>query len=279
MRVVALLDQSIYADSVVGYAAEIAARSGANVDLIHVVSRDEHLDHGLVGYHPGGLAIFAAETIHDIEAQMAAAHEAGKALLQKSRATLLERGAGLVRTRVVEGSMTDIVREMETEAALVILGKRGEHADFARLHLGAHVEAIVRSSTRPVLLVPRAYRPIDKCLVAFDAGGGARRVVEAIAQPGLMPNLHVRLLHVGESNDELVAAFDAASTKLANEGIPVSAGVVEDVPGKVLPEEVVRGNYSLLALGASNAPRLASLLFGSLTSDLVRATQTPVLLA
>ena len=50
----------------------------------------------------------------------------------------------------------------ETDAALIVIGKRGEGADFAKLHLGSNLERVVRAMHKPVLVASRAFKPVER---------------------------------------------------------------------------------------------------------------------
>jgi nucleotide-binding universal stress UspA family protein len=279
MRILALIDHSIYARSVVDYAAELAASTGAEVDLLHVLSRVELLDTTLLGYHPGGVAVLASNLVESEERTMSEARQRAETLLVESRASLLESGVSLVRTQVFEGEVSNAVQEAQVEASLIIMGKRGEHADFARLSLGGNVEQIVRAARCPVLLVPRSHSPITNCLVAFDRGDTSRSVVDTLARGRFFPALRCSLVHVGDTDAELDAALATAADELAAAGFATEVEVVPGHPEKVIPERVVLGKFDLVAMGAFGASRIKSLIFGSLTTEMVRATQTPVLLS
>jgi len=279
MRILALIDQSIYAKSVIDYAAELAAGTGAEVDLLHVLSRVELLDTTLLGYHPGGVAVLARNLVESEERTMSEARQRADVLLLESRASLLERGAGVVRTQVVEGDVSGAVQEAQAEASLIIMGKRGEHADFARLPLGGNVEQIVRASRCPVLLVPRSHTPIKNCLVAFDRGDSSRFLIDVLSQCEPFGPMSCTLLHVGDTDEHLAVAMAASAEQLMAAGFETEIKVDPGQPEKVIPERVVLGKFDLVAMGAFGASRIKTMIFGSLTNEMVRATQTPVLLS
>jgi nucleotide-binding universal stress UspA family protein len=72
------------------------------------------------------------------------------------------------------GSFVDTVVQCEEDVGLVVIGKRGASADFAKLHLGSNLERVVRSSRRPVLIASREWRTIRR---GADRGRGWRRTV------------------------------------------------------------------------------------------------------
>jgi hypothetical protein len=60
-----------------------------------------------------------------------------------------------------QGELVDTVIEQEGPARMIMVGKRGEEADFASLRLGAHLERFIRASHKPVFVASRAFKPID----------------------------------------------------------------------------------------------------------------------
>lgn len=63
----------------------------------------------------------------------------------------------------------------EQGADLIVIGKRGEAANVVTLHLGANVERVIRASRRRVLVVARAFQPVERVLIDVDGGPGVRR--------------------------------------------------------------------------------------------------------
>src|SRR3546814_2711651 len=90
---------------------------------------------------------------------------------------------------LLSGDIVEAVAEMEEDTRLLVIGKRGEAADFAKLHLGSNLERVVRTSRRPILVASRAFRPIERFLIAFDGGPSAVKAVEHIAGGSLLRGL------------------------------------------------------------------------------------------
>jgi nucleotide-binding universal stress UspA family protein len=159
------------------------------------------------------------------------------------------------------------------------MGKRGERADLARLPLGRNVESIARASNPPVLVVSRAFRPIHRALVAFDLDEGCTAAVDALANAKIVPPMPVLLLHVGQQGEDMRTGLAAAANRLEQAGFDASIELAPGEPQRVIPERAVTSATDLVIMGAFGRSRLKSLIFGSLTSEVVRGTQTPVLLA
>lgn len=277
--ILALVDNSLYATSVCACASWISLRNGAAIDLVHVVSRAGIVSRRIemagpfaVGLAPGFINEVARVSDDEIEH----ARERGRALLDKMHAELSARGVALVRPRLAMGDLGSIVQE--TEADAIIMGKRGESADFARLSLGSNLKRLAWSTTKPLFMAPRAFRPALRWLLAFDTDPNIETGINHLVDGDLLPQLPCQIVHVGKPSEEVKDAMAGAQTTLAAAGFAVTIDVVDGDPVRVLPERVVTDEASLVALGGFTGSRLKSLAFGDTASELVRACQTPILL-
>lgn len=175
--ILAAFDTSAYADSVVDHAAWAASRMGASVELLHVIQRSDAV--ALRGDLSGAIGLAAKsglmeELVAINEAQARLARQPGKALLTAADARLRAAGISVVRLTHRHGGVIETIIEREEDADLTVIGKGGEHADFAKGPLGSQLERVVRESVRPVLVASRAFQPIETALIAFDGGASAR---------------------------------------------------------------------------------------------------------
>ena len=112
--------------------------------------------------------------------------ERGRALLAEAERRVRDAGVSGVEVRLRHGGLVDTLHEIESEFRLVVLGKRGEHVDFAKAHLGGSVEQVVRASALPVLMATRAFKPVKRIVLAFDGGPSARKAVDfLVSEPRL----------------------------------------------------------------------------------------------
>ena len=128
------------------------------------------------------------------------AQKRGRAILDDAKARIGDIPAGEVTTRLRFGDIVETVAETEADADMVLIGKRGEAADFASMHLGSNLERIVRSCRQPVFVASRALKPIDRFLVAFDGGTSSMKAVDHVARDPLFSGLDCLLLMVGSES-------------------------------------------------------------------------------
>ncbi|WP_137127041.1 universal stress protein [Roseomonas sp. HF4] len=276
-RILACTDGSLYAGSVYDHAAWAAGRMKADtVQVLHVLERavgDVPVDRS------GTLGFDASE---ELLAELAALDAArGKVALRRARALLADaerrlRAGGVadVETTQRHGALVDTVAEFEPGADLLVIGKRGEAADFARGHLGASLERVVRASRLPVLVAARAFRPITRFLIAHDGGPAALKAVDYVAREPLLKGLECHLVTVGAPGG---GVLDQAAAPLRSAGFEVTARTLEGDPEKAIGAHVGEAGIDLLVMGAYGHSRIRTLLIGSTTTALLRACRIPVI--
>jgi nucleotide-binding universal stress UspA family protein len=202
----------------------------------------------------------------------------GRAILDDARAIVEEAGAKDVTTRLRRGDVVETISEIEGEARVIVIGKRGEAADFAKGHLGSNLERIVRTAKRPVFVAARAFSPIKSVLVAYDGSRQAMKAVDQIARSPLFSGLAVTVVTVGAETPATRKGLDDAKAMLKAAGIAAETRMIEGRPEDVLRGLVDGEGFGLLVMGAFGHSRIRSFVIGSTTTEMVRSCQVPVLM-
>jgi nucleotide-binding universal stress UspA family protein len=279
-KIVALVDGSIYSASVCDHAAWIASRTGAPVELIHVLGRREASD---THDHSGAIALGARtalmEQLAELDAQRAKliSHR-GRAILDDAQALLEKAGVTEVATRLRHGDIVEAVADIEADARVILIGKRGEAANFAKGHLGSNLERIIRASRKPVFVASRGFKPISKVLVAYDGGASAMKAVDHIARSPLFQGLAVHFVTVGTATPEVTKSLIDARAMLKAAGIEAETSVLPGQPEAALAKLVEEAQFDMLVMGAYGHSRIRSLIIGSTTTAMIRACKVPVVL-
>ena len=184
-----------------------------------------------------------------------------------------------VTQRLRQGDLLEAVAELEPDIRAIVIGKRGEAADFATGHVGSNMERIVRASRVPVLVASRAFRPIGKVLVAFDASRSAGVAIERMAASPCVPR------PAGDAGPcrrdrgpTSCSRMEAARDRLRAAGLAAETRVVPGEPEAALQQLVEAEGFDLLVMGAYGHSRLRSLIIGSTTTAMIQACRVPVLL-
>lgn len=273
-RIIAFVDGSLYSSSVCGLAAWAAGRLEAGVDIIHVIGRREAQTGSALGARSALQAELAA-----LDAQRARLVDLrGAAILEDAAQIVRQGGVSQIETEIIHGDLLTTLTAQERDADLVLIGKRGEAADYAIGHLGSNLERIARTATRPVLVAARAHRPINKVLVAHEGGAASLRVIDHMARSPLFAGLTAEVVHVGTETPEVRRRLSDAESLLRAGGIKARSRIERGQPDVVLGRIVDEEAFDMLVMGAFQHSRIRSMLIGSTTAQMIHSCRVPVLL-
>lgn len=278
-RILALVDGSIYAKSVCEHGAWAAGRTGLGIELLHVLGRREAPDrHDLSGAIALGARSALLEELSALDEQRSRlARARGRAILDDAGAILGQAGIRAV-TSLRRGDLLDEVTGREPNSAMILIGKRGEAADFAKGHLGSNVERVIRAARKPVLVASRAFRPIERLLVAYDGGPSAKRAIEHVASSPLYAGVHVTVATVGSPSGAVSQGLNEARAALLAVGIEAETRTLAGEPDQVLGRLIEAEGFDMLVMGAHGQSRIRALIIGSITSEMIRSCRVPVML-
>ena len=171
-RILLCTDGSAFAQSSYPYGAWFAARVGAAIDVVYVSDARGQATAEATNLS-GSIGLGASEALLkqlvEVEHERAKLNrQKAKLILQDAEQRLTQPGVQSINLIHKTGFLVDSLEPLEAEADLIVLGKRGEAAQFASGHLGANVDRIVRSSRKPCLVTPGQFVPIERVLVAYD---------------------------------------------------------------------------------------------------------------
>lgn len=278
-RILVLLDGSHYAPSVCDYTALVALQDQAEVDLLHVLQREQTAESDLSGNIGLGARSKLLEDLARLDAERATlAKTHGRAILEDAQERLTQAGVQNIASRLRHGVLIEEVAQAEQGCDLVIIGKRGESADAESVRLGSHLEQVIRSSTIPVLIAPRAFKPISHALIAFDGGQTSRNAVDFMVSTSHVAPKRITLLTVGNDTTGVQLALKEAAQQLTEAGFDVSTRVAPGRADSAIAQTVSDLQIDLLVMGAFSHSRIRNLFIGSTTTETIRACHVPILM-
>jgi len=284
-KVLACVDQSPIAQHVADAAAWAAKRMAAPLELLHVLERHPTL--GEVTDHSGALGANAQEKLlqqlsGEDEARTRAARESGRVFLNNLRERALAAGAPTVDTRQRHGDLAETLTEQQDGIRLFVLGSRGSstghvHRDKSS-RIGGHVEWVVRSVDKPVLVVPEHFHAPTSVLFAFDGSSLSRRSATMMASSLLLKGLTIHLLMSGKPGSQGPKLLEEARKTLEAGGLATTAAIETGDPREVISHALRTQGFDCLVMGAYSHSTWRALFVGSRTSDLLKASAIPTLL-
>lgn len=281
--ILACTDGSLYSSSIYRHAGWAASRLGTSIHVLHVIERHDQPAHrdlsGSIGFDANDELLAELAQLDESHARVARLR--GQAILDDAVKQLGISGIGgtwEVKTTQRHGSLVETLDEFEKDAAMVVIGKRGEHADFATGHLGSNLERVVRSARIPVLVAAREFKKPERFMVAFDGGPSALKAVGDLAGSALLRGLECHLVAVGKPGAELSRSLDEAATALRGSGFKVTADLLAGDVEETIAAEVDKRGIGLLVMGAYGHSRVRQFILGSTTTTLLRTCHVPVML-
>ncbi|GAX34289.1 universal stress protein [Nodularia sp. NIES-3585] len=277
-------DGSAFAENVYKYGAWFAIQFHAHINVLFVTDiRSQQV--ASTGNLSGSIGLGASEKLlHElVELEHKKAklnNQRARLILQNACQTLTSEGIEDFKLTNKTGFLVDCFHEFESDSDLIVLGKRGEAADFASGHLGANVDRIVRSSSKPCLVIPREFKAILRLLVAYDGSATGKKLLQFLVNSPSFQNLDIHLLTVAKSNtvQTVMERLNEAKQVLAGAGFDPICSIIEGESEKVIGNYVTQQDISLLLMGAYGHSRIRNLVIGSTTAQLLRSSNIPVLL-
>ena len=280
-KMLAFIDGSIYSDSVCDHVIWAAAGDQFDVSLFNVIEGASDVE--VPSNFSGSLSAEAKNKLlselSELDQKRAKlAQKKGRLVLDLARERLMKGGLKKVETHLRNGDFVSTVTDYQDDSDLIIIGKRGEAADFAKLHLGSNLERLIRSTNKPVLVAARSFKSIKKVLVAFDGGRSSYGAIDYIASNKSYAELECHIVIAGEDGSRGHKQAIHAENLLKKATVNYSVFYKRGEPEKVISDHVEKYGVDLLVMGAYGHSRIRNLIIGSTTTQMIRSCLVPVLL-
>lgn len=274
-------DGSLYARSIYDHTAWAARRLDAAVHVLHVLERQT--DPRAMADWSGAIGVDAQvrlteEIVALEEAKARVAQARARAVLADAQQRLTHAGLARVQTEATHGELVESIERFGGTADLVVIGKRGEHADLARGHLGGNLERVIRSCGHPVLVTSREFAPIERFLFAYDGSPSVLKALEFVVHSPLLKGLHCHILRTGKIDPTAVYYLEETAEKLRRAGFAVTSQATAGPADEIIAAVVENQRSNLIVMGAYGHSRLRQFIVGSTTTTIVRTAQVPVLM-
>lgn len=270
-------DGSSYGVEACKYASWLAGRTGAGITALYV-SDLRQFEIPIVADLSGSLGVqpYQGMTTHLQEMEQ----ERARLIGEKTREIFDQQGVGdTAQFEHRTGLVVDTISEMQEDFDVVIIGKRGENANFDTEHLGSMMERIIRASKKPTWVTSRAFREIERVIFAYDGGPSCRKALEFLMVSRALKGLDMHVVSVAERGESefLRDGLVEVEQKLRNNGYAPTCQMLTGEPEAAISSYVVAQKMDMLLMGAYGHGRIRYLLIGSTTTEMIRRCQIPVL--
>lgn len=277
-RLLVCIDGSHYAASCCQYAAWIARKENAAIQVVYITDlRQFEVPFvadlsGSLGIQPFQAVMSQLQKLEDKKARV---------IFEQARNSLAQAGfKDEIETVHKTGFLADSLNELEEGMDMVLLGKRGENANFATEHLGSTMERVVRASSKPCFVASRSFREVKRVLLAYQRVASCRHALEFIRSSAMLKGLEIHVINVSQNEEETVAldTLREAESRLQESGIEPVCHMLHGTPSHAISTYAKENAIDLLVMGAYGHSRLRHLFIGSSTAEMLRDCRLPTML-
>lgn len=270
-QVLACIDASPYAQAVCDYAVWAAKQLNTPVTLVHVLDKALHTQtpdlSGSIGLGSQELLLQQLAELDEKHSKLAL--QRGRLILDAARQQIEQAGVTSSDDRLRHGQLLDTLTELESQTRLLVLGKRGFSSADAHGHMGLHVERVIRSVHKPILLTQQQFKTPQRIMLAFDGSATAQKSLQMLAASPLCRGLPVHLVMAAADNETSRAELDTAAQVMRAAGFDTKTAIVEGEPDVVLHQYQQEHVIDLLVMGAYGHSRIRQFIVGSTTSAMI----------
>ena len=280
-KVLACIDGSGYSDSVCDWAAWISGRIDAEVELLTVLPHSP--ERASLSDLSGTIGLDASSELltqltEQDEARGQVEQSKGRLILKHAEQRLKDAGVAHVTSLKRRGTLTETICELEAGVDVIVIGKRGELAEFDSLHIGSNLERVARAVHKPLLVTPKTFKPVKRFLIAFDGGASSTKAIEYIGSNPLLKGMECHIATVGKDNGDAHSSLDAAADKLREAGFEVRRSIETGHADEAIRSYAASKDIDLLVIGAYGHSRIRTLIIGSTTTSMIMSSHIPLLL-
>ncbi|MEX1670446.1 universal stress protein [Zhongshania guokunii] len=272
------IDGASLTTAVCDYAAWLAGKTGAPVKLLHNL---EHRPQAPIADLSGSIGLGSQEELLEelIKVEQHRSRllmEKGKLMLDAASQRVESKGVSDIETWQRNGSLQETLIEHEQDIRVLVMGVRGE--EHREGQLGAHLETVIRSLHKPVLVVNKAFAAPQQIMLAYDGQEASRKALDMVVSSPALSDIHCHLVYVGDeqSAESILAEASATLTRggVAHQLVHLPKGRSDEQLCQYQTEQ----NIDLTVMGAYSHHPLRDMLLGSLTAKMLQKTQQPLLL-
>jgi len=279
-KVIACIDTFNHtAETVCDFAAWSSLQMQAPLTLLHILEKAEKPAKANLS---GSIGLGAREHLMDElseldEKRSKILKEQGRLMLKEAKQRAVNDGVEDAETLQLHGDLIENLLELEKDIRLLVMGREGSHEDTPS-HIGSHLESVIRTMHRPMLITVGDFKAPDRFMIAYDASETAKKAVDMVAGSPLLKGIPCTLLMVGADTNTSREQLKEAAGKLEKAGFTVEQQLKAGDVDKVIQQSVDELNIDLMVMGAYGHSRIRQFLVGSTTTKLLQHSRIPVLL-
>lgn len=282
-NVVACIDGSRATGAVCDYSAWASLQMQAPLILLHVLDEGRY---PIASDMTGNIGLGSREILLDELAELDAkrnklALQQGHHMLEATQVRARKAGVEQVTMRQRHGDLSDTLLMLEQDTRLFVLGIHGHNSseqERQSRHIGSHLETVIRSVHRPILLTPEQYQTPQSVLFAYDGSKTTEKGIDMVAKSPLFKGLPIHVVMVDADTEVNQQLLLQAQKTLEKNGHEVTVALISGDVEPALHEYQHQHQLDVLVMGAYGHSRIRQFLVGSTTTRMINNSETPVLI-
>ncbi len=191
------------------------------------------------------------------------------------------RGEGIeANCEVLQGSPDERIVDKVAAADLLVIGRTGTHSGDRGHLIGSTVDAILRKTTKPTILVPAGAPLTGPLVLGFDGSPGSRIAAKLAVTLANGLNEAVHVFVDSKDKGRAVARFDEVRQLVGGLAVPVrETSSTLGRPDVKIVDTAKEVRASLIVMGAYGRNRITDYFLGSNAASVARTSPVSVLLA
>ncbi len=267
------IDGSSYSWAAADCAHWLAKRFGAvltGVNVVDSVSLEGSFIHdisGAMGFEP--FLDFSSKMRGILE-------ENGNIMLGEFEAACKKLGIETHRT-LASGIVSTEICKAARLSDLIVMGRRGINEAFEYTLLGSVAEAVIRKSSKPVLMVPAEFTSPKNALLAYNGSEHSSKAMHSAAEFCFAMGIELTVLTVSEdgSGDDLLSD---AQDYLKPYGTVAHFVSVKGEAHTDIVEYLEENPHDIIFMGVTHHSRLLGAVLGSTTEYIMRSIKGAIFL-
>lgn len=276
------VDGSPHSMSALRYGLDIASKCGASAEVLFVIDRRKTQ---MPYMYTGGAYDISYERIYiPPDPQLKEFYQKisedirsfGGNIIEQCRSEAESRGIAFSGS-MEEGFPAELIAEKGRCADLLVIGQRGENAEYKRDMVGSTTEDLVRRSVRPVLVCPAETWSIDRVLFPYDKSRSAENALRFFINSFGAAVKQLVMLSA-DSKEGQESAMEEEIRYLREHGVDPKVIVTEGSPVEEVLKVAKSEKSDMIMIGSHGRNKIVDYIIGSTTAHVLRKSDVPVLI-
>ncbi|MDP3816944.1 universal stress protein [Pseudomonas sp.] len=278
-HVMACIDGSLSSPTVCDYAAWASLRLDVPLTLLHVLDHKQYPPPTDLSTIDLGSREQLFQELAELDEQRSKlALEQGRLALEAAKQRTQRDGVINPQLRQRHGDLVDCLQELEQDIRLLVIGRQGMTSDSLSQLVGSHLENVIRTLHRPILVSCGEFKAPHSYMLAYDGSFTAHKSLQMIAASPLLKGLPAHLVMVGADTSAAWEQLKSAERVLQDSASSVQLAICAGDVEPALHAYQIEQGIDLLAMGAYGHSRIRQFLVGSTTSYLLRTSTSALLI-